>query len=144
MLILYPVFFVFVFLLNSVIIFNTLWFFWVFYKYNNINYIHNNSFIFLSQTLWFLFLSSSLIALRLWVQSRKEIMVADILVLCLVTQSCPTLFDPMDCSLPSSSVHGDSPGKNTGVGCHALPSSNIWGNAFHISALIVIFTVGIL
>ena len=26
----------------------------------------------------------------------------------------------MDCSPPSSSVHGDSPGKNTGVGCHAL------------------------
>ena len=28
--------------------------------------------------------------------------------------------DPMDCSPPGSSVHGDSPGKNTGVGCHAL------------------------
>ena len=26
----------------------------------------------------------------------------------------------MDCSLPGSSVHGDSPGKNTGVGCQAL------------------------
>ena len=26
----------------------------------------------------------------------------------------------MDCILPGSSVHGDSPGKNTGVGCHAL------------------------
>jgi len=26
----------------------------------------------------------------------------------------------MDCHLPGSSVHGDSPGKNTGVGCHAL------------------------
>ena len=41
-------------------------------------------------------------------------------VLCLVAQSCPTLCDPMDCSLPGSSVHGDSPSKNTGVGCHAL------------------------
>ena len=41
-------------------------------------------------------------------------------VLCLVTQSCPTLWDPMHCSPPGSSVHGDSPGKNTGVGCHAL------------------------
>ena len=38
----------------------------------------------------------------------------------LVTQSCPALFDPMDCSPPGSSIHGDSPGKNTGVGCHAL------------------------
>ena len=40
--------------------------------------------------------------------------------LCLVAQPCTTLCDPMDCSLPDSSVHGDSPGKNTGVGCHAL------------------------
>ena len=37
-------------------------------------------------------------------------------VLCLVSQSCLTLCDPMDCSPPDSSVHGDSPGKNTGVG----------------------------
>ena len=37
-----------------------------------------------------------------------------------VTQSCLTLCDPMDCSPPGSSVHEDSPGKNTGVGCHAL------------------------
>ena len=41
-------------------------------------------------------------------------------VLCLVTQSCPTLCDHMDRSPPGSSVHGDSPGKNTGVGCHTL------------------------
>ena len=41
-------------------------------------------------------------------------------VLCLVIQSCPPLWDSRDCSLPGSSVHGDSPGKNTGVGCHAF------------------------
>ena len=41
-------------------------------------------------------------------------------VLCLVAQLCLTLCDLMDCSLPGSSVHGDSPGKNTGGGCHAL------------------------
>ena len=35
---------------------------------------------------------------------------------CLVTQSCPTLCDPMDCSPLGSSVYEDSPGKNTGVG----------------------------
>ena len=29
-------------------------------------------------------------------------------------------WDPMDCSPPGSSVHGDSPCKNTGVGCHAF------------------------
>ena len=35
-------------------------------------------------------------------------------------QSCPTLCDPMDSGPPGSSVHGDSPGENTGVGCCAL------------------------
>ena len=35
-------------------------------------------------------------------------------------QSCPTLCNPMDCSPSGSSVHGDSPDKNTGVRCHAL------------------------
>ena len=30
------------------------------------------------------------------------------------------LCDPMDCSPPGSSILGDSPDKNTGVGCHAL------------------------
>ena len=39
--------------------------------------------------------------------------------MCLVAQSCLTLYDPMGCS-PPGSVHEDSPGKNTGVGCHAL------------------------
>ena len=41
-------------------------------------------------------------------------------VLCLLAQSCPTLCNLMDYSPLGSSVHGDSPGKNTGVGCHAL------------------------
>ena len=41
-------------------------------------------------------------------------------VWCLVAQLCVTLCNHMDCSLPSSSVLGDSAGKNTGVGCHAL------------------------
>ena len=39
---------------------------------------------------------------------------------CLVTQLCPTPFDPMDCSPSGSSVHGDSPSKNTGVGSLSL------------------------
>ena len=41
-------------------------------------------------------------------------------MLCLVTQPCPTLYDPMDYSPPGSSVHGDSPGKSIRVSCHAL------------------------
>ena len=38
----------------------------------------------------------------------------------LVAQSCLTPCNPVDCSPPGPSVHGDSPGKNTGVDCHAL------------------------
>ena len=33
---------------------------------------------------------------------------------------CPTVCHPVDHSPPGSPVHGDSPGKNTGAGCHAL------------------------
>ena len=38
----------------------------------------------------------------------------------LVAQMCLTLCNPMDCSLPGSSVHVISQGKNAGVGCHSL------------------------
>ena len=44
---------------------------------------------------------------------------------CLVAQLCLTLYDPMECSPPGSSVPGDSPGKHTGVGCHALLQENL-------------------
>ena len=46
-------------------------------------------------------------------------------VLCLVAWSCPTLYNPVDCRLPGSSVHGDFPGKNAGKGCHALLQGNL-------------------
>ena len=51
----------------------------------------------------------------------------------------------MDCSPPGSSVHGDSPGKNTGVACHALLQGifptpgwnpgllNYWWILYHLS-----------
>ena len=63
----------------------------------------------------------------------------------LIAESCPTLYDPMDYSPPGSSVHGDSPGKNIGVGCHALPQemfptqgsnlglSHSWQILYHLS-----------
>ena len=38
----------------------------------------------------------------------------------LVAQSCLSLWNPMNCSPPGSSIHEDSLGKNTGVSCHAL------------------------
>ena len=42
----------------------------------------------------------------------------DVIHCVLVTQLCLTLCNSMDCSPPGSSVHGDSPGKNSRVGCH--------------------------
>ena len=42
------------------------------------------------------------------------------LVMCVLSWSVVSDCDPMDCSLPGSSVHGDYPGKNTRVGCHTL------------------------
>ena len=51
---------------------------------------------------------------------QKPLIELPCLCLCLVTQLGLTLCNPMDCNSPGSSVHGDSPGKNTGVGCHAL------------------------
>ena len=44
-----------------------------------------------------------------------------------VAQSCPTLSDPMDCSLQGSSVHGIL-GKSTGVGCHRLLHKHVLGS----------------
>ena len=41
-------------------------------------------------------------------------------ICCSVSKSCPTLCSPVNCSPPGFSVHGDFPGKNTGVGCHFL------------------------
>ena len=43
---------------------------------------------------------------------------------CLVVQSCLTLCNPMDCNQPGFSVHGNFPGKSTGVGDHALFQGN--------------------
>ena len=42
-------------------------------------------------------------------------------MLCLITQSCPTLWDPMDCSPPGSCVHGILQARTLEWG--AMPSS---------------------
>ena len=40
--------------------------------------------------------------------------------MCLVTQLCPTLCDPMDCNPPGSSAHGGSPRQEYWSGWHFL------------------------
>ena len=52
-------------------------------------------------------------------------------------QSCPTLCDPMDGSLPGSVCPWDFPGKNTGVGCHGFLQGifPIQGSNLHLLCL---------
>ena len=60
------------------------------------------------------------IKLYIYIYMQANSQLLNSAVLFLVTQSLLTLCDPVDYTLPGSSVHGDSPGKNTGVSCHAL------------------------
>ena len=53
--------------------------------------------------------------IKKWAEDLNRNFSEDIQLSCL---SCPTLCDPMGCSLPGSSVH--SLGKSTRVGCHGL------------------------
>ena len=57
---------------------------------------------------------------------------------CSVVQSCPTLRNPVDCSLPGSSDHGDSPGKDTGeywLPCTLPASAGKFFTTEHLEAL---------
>ena len=63
----------------------------------------------------------SLISLSLLSQSEHgnaSPRLLQVVLVRLVVQLC--LCNPMDYSPPGSSVHWDTPGKNTAVGCHAL------------------------
>ena len=51
---------------------------------------------------------------------EKNLPLYNVSLACLVAQSCPTLCDPVDCSPPGSSVHGDSPGKKAAVSSLSL------------------------
>ena len=51
-------------------------------------------------------------------------------------QSCPTLCNPMNCSLPGTSVHGIlQPRKNTGVGNCALLQGTFWTQGLKLHLL---------
>ena len=58
---------------------------------------------------------------------------------CSVAQSCLTLGDPIDCSPPGSSVHRDSPGQSTEVGCRALLQGifSTQGSNLHLLCLLL-------
>ena len=77
-------------------------------------------------------LSSSMMVFSVWkiscsvcgehLRYQKE---TELAFVCLVARSCLTLFHPVDRNPPGSSVHADSPGKNTKGGCHALLQENL-------------------
>ena len=54
------------------------------------------------------------------IYSMSSRAIYSVCVCVLVAQLCLTLCNPIDCSPPGSSIHGDSPVKNTEVGFHAL------------------------
>ena len=87
----------------------------------------SNHLIFCSPLLLFLSVFPSIrvffneLALHLFVYKMLENNLHDQLLLLLSIFSHVWLWDPMDCSPWGSSVCGDSPGKNTRVGCYALP-----------------------
>ena len=59
-----------------------------------------------------------------WLTSSSYLLIPPIFILFFMhaksLQTCLTLCAPMDCRPPGSSVHGDSPGQNTGVGSLSL------------------------
>ena len=65
-------------------------------------------------------INSSFMFLKLKFKIKNYLFPIMVGVPCLVVQSCPTLCNSMDYSPPHCSVLGDSPGRNTGVGCRAL------------------------
>ena len=60
---------------------------------------------------------------RIWSYILKQphgIMLWQYMCFLCCVQPCPTLCNPLDCSSPGFSIHGDSPAKNTEVARHAL------------------------
>ena len=61
------------------------------------------------------------VSLKLAVAAKKpSFNIYDVCVHAKSLRWCPSLCNPMTCSPPGFSVHGDSPGKKTGVSCCPL------------------------
>ena len=74
---------------------------------------------------------SEKVGLKLNIQKTKIRASGPIAAAAKSLQSCPTLCDPIDGSPPGSPHPWDSPGKNTGVGCHWYHyfMANRWRNS---------------
>ena len=70
-------------------------------------------------------------------------LLASVYVCVLVSQSCPTLCNPLDCSPPGSSIHGILPGKKllARSTCFSLLiSCSPWNHQEHTNPLVLSFT----
>ena len=65
-------------------------------------------------------------SLKLRIQNTKIMTSVSLFMHSQSLQSCPTLCDPMDCSMPGFSVYGDSLCNNTGVGCMSTSKGSSW------------------
>ena len=70
--------------------------------------------------------SRSIIIREMQIKSTVRYCLTSVRMWCAIL-SCSVVSDSLghqgharDCRLPDSAIHGDSPGQNTGVGCHAL------------------------
>ena len=71
--------------------------------------------------------------IRVFLNPSLIVLFSLFVVLCLVAQVCLTLCNPMDCTLPGFSIHGDSPSKNAGMGRHALLQGIFLTQVSHIA-----------
>ena len=69
---------------------------------------------------------SCIVGRRFTVSATREVLKTE------VTQLCLTLCNPMDCSLLGTSIHGDSSGKNNGVGCRGRDRKSTRLNSSHL------------
>ena len=77
----------------------------------------------LLQCCWSFVNGTTILEVCLTVSYEMKLILA---MLCLVAQLWSTLCDPTDCCTPpGSSVHGDSPDKNTAVGCLCPPLGDL-------------------
>ena len=73
----------------------------------------------------------------LWSEGPSRPLLSWPVLCCAQSLSHVRLCDPMDCSPPGCSVHGDSPGKNTGVGCYFLLPGDLPDTEIKLASLVL-------
>ena len=82
-----------------------------------------------------------------WASDLTDLNHASVCVCAQSPQSCLSFCDPEDCIPPGSPVHGKSPDKTTGVGCHAFlqgifPNQGLNPSLLHCRQILYHWTTG--